>query len=61
MELLRENHLTPKELLFVRNNQELPSSLTLESYPADNWTLELTGLIDQPRTVKLRSCPTLSR
>ena len=61
VELLRENHLTPKELLFVRNNQELPSSLTLESYPADNWTLELTGLIDQPRTVKFEELSDLEQ
>ncbi len=49
--LLREHRVTPKELLFVRNNQVLPGSLTLSPYPSDRWDLELSGLVAPARTV----------
>ena len=50
-ELLRHHRITPKELLFIRNNQELAGALHLESHSTDGWTLYLSGLIDKPRTV----------
>ena len=48
--LLREHLVTPKELLFVRNNQVLPGSLTLSPFPATDWELELNGLITPAQT-----------
>ena len=51
LELLRQHRLTPKELLFIRNNQVLPGALTLKPLSSNGWTVELSGLIDQPRTV----------
>ena len=53
VELLREHLLTPKELMFVRNNQVLPGALTLAPYPSDSWNLELSGLVIPTRTVSL--------
>ena len=51
--LLRQHRLTPTELLFIRNNQVLPGALTLDPFPSTAWTLDLTGLIDEPREVML--------
>jgi sulfite oxidase len=50
--LLRETPLTPKELLFVRNNQVLPETLTTEGAEVGDWKLELAGLVDMPQTVR---------
>ncbi|HEX7449256.1 MAG TPA: sulfite oxidase [Pirellulales bacterium] len=51
--LLRKHRLTPKELLFVRNNQDLPAARTTK--PADDaaWSIELIGLVEYPRAVDL--------
>lgn len=49
--LLREERITPKALLFVRNNQVLPGTLTTDPAAAGKWRVELSGLIDKPRTV----------
>lgn len=51
--LLREHLVTPKELLFVRNNQVLPGTLTLRPYPSGSWDLALSGLVAPARTVSL--------
>ena len=51
--LLRKHRLTPKQLLFVRNNQVLPGGLTLSPFPSARWDLELGGLITPARTVSL--------
>jgi DMSO/TMAO reductase YedYZ molybdopterin-dependent catalytic subunit len=48
LKLLREHRLTPKELLFVRNNQNLTGSLTLEPAKAEGWKIELSGLLNRP-------------
>ncbi|MBC7855277.1 MAG: sulfite oxidase [Pirellulaceae bacterium] len=50
--LLREKNLTPKELLFVRNNQVLPGTLTTQAAEAEGWEVELAGLVDRPQAVK---------
>lgn len=50
--LLREKSQTPKELLFVRNNQVLPETLTTEGAEVGDWQLELNGLVDKPQTVR---------
>ena len=51
VQLLREHRVTPKELLFIRNNQVLSGGLTLSPYPSDGWDLELGGLVTPARTV----------
>ncbi|RMG51319.1 MAG: sulfite reductase [Acidobacteria bacterium] len=51
VELLRQHRVTPKETLFVRNNQFLPGSLTLDPLPLDNWTIEIMGLVKAPRII----------
>lgn len=53
--LLRQHELTPKELLFVRNNQQLAGSQTLAPFPAaDAWEVEFTGLVKEKRRFPLR-------
>lgn len=52
IDLLRGHRVTPKELLFVRNNQVLPGGLTLNPYPSGSWDLEVGGLVTPPRTVR---------
>ncbi len=47
-ELLHEQ-ITPLDVLFVRNNQQLENSATLEPLPLKGWKIELAGLIDAPR------------
>lgn len=49
--LLRDHRLTPKELLFVRNNQVFPGSLTLKPGNLVDWKIELTGLVNKPQTI----------
>ena len=49
--LLREHRMTPKERMFVRNNQVLPGGLTLSPYPSANWDLELSGLVRPSRRI----------
>ena len=49
--LLREHDLTPKEILYVRNNQILEGAKTLEPIPLEDWTLELSGLVKYPTVV----------
>jgi DMSO/TMAO reductase YedYZ molybdopterin-dependent catalytic subunit len=46
--LLREHRLTPKELLFVRNNQVLAGALNLKPAELRGWTIEFAGLVDRP-------------
>jgi len=54
LELLRGHRLTPAELIFVRNNQQLEDTLTL-AVPKnpDDWTVDFTGLVEQPRQLKV--------
>ena len=49
--LLREQSLTPKELLFVRNNQFLPETLTTDGAEIGDWQLALDGMIETPQAV----------
>lgn len=52
--LLREHPLTPKTALFVRNNQELAGMRTTEPPQAADWRFEIIGLVENPRTVRLK-------
>jgi sulfite oxidase len=51
--LLREHAITPKKLLFVRNNQELADSRSLAPYPTDDWPIDFRGLVEYPRAMSL--------
>jgi sulfite oxidase len=53
LELLRNEKLTPAELLFVRNNQQPDWAATIEPAPAGPWKVEIGGLIEFPRTISL--------
>ncbi|MGH7193631.1 MAG: sulfite oxidase, partial [Candidatus Saccharimonadales bacterium] len=60
LKLLREHALTPKEILFVRNNQELAGARTTQPADGADWKVDLIGLVGYPRTLdlaKLRSLP----
>lgn len=64
LELLSQQPITPKELLFVRNNQALAGSQTLEPPARDDWTVELAGLVEFPRKASLallREMPQVER
>ena len=50
--VLREHRVTPKELLFIRNNQILPGARTLQAGSLTDWTVKLSGLIDSPQTIR---------
>ncbi|GLV47780.1 sulfite oxidase [Thermus sp. LT1-2-5] len=45
---------TPKELLYVRNNVDLPGYNTVEGAGLEGWTLEVGGLVDKPFTVEAK-------
>ncbi|MFN0019709.1 MAG: sulfite oxidase [Pirellulaceae bacterium] len=59
--LLREKQLTPKELLFVRNNQVLPETLTLDGAETGDWRVELAGLVDKPQLIAAADLAKLSQ
>lgn len=61
LDLLRAQDLTPRELLFVRNNQQLPGALSLKPIPLADWTIELAGLVEFPRVVTGRQLAELPR
>ena len=43
LELLNESHITPAELLFVRNNQQPKSMATMAGVLQDDWAVEVLG------------------
>jgi sulfite oxidase len=51
IELLREYAITPKKVLFVRNNQELDGTRTTKPTKTDSWQVEIGGMVENPRTV----------
>jgi len=50
---LRDHELTPKTLLFVRNNQELADTRSLEGVHAGQWPIEIAGMVENPHTIVL--------
>lgn len=53
--------ITPKELLFIRNNQVLPADLTLAAADDDAWQIELMGLLDKPATITVADLKKLAQ
>jgi DMSO/TMAO reductase YedYZ molybdopterin-dependent catalytic subunit len=49
--LLAGQRITDKQVLFVRNIQDLGEGLTLEPRPIEGWEIELVGLINPWRVV----------
>lgn len=53
LELLREDKITPREKLFVRNNQQPDWSATVEPPTPGPWKVEVIGRLEFPRTIAL--------
>ncbi|MBM4004353.1 MAG: sulfite oxidase [Planctomycetes bacterium] len=51
--VLREDRVTPAEKLFVRNNQQPDWSATLEAPQPGPWKLEISGLLEFPKTIAI--------
>src|SRR6056297_2074174 len=52
LEMLSQHTITPKEILYVRNNQIAePEGRDLEGKSLDGWTVELMGSVAFPRVV----------
>jgi DMSO/TMAO reductase YedYZ molybdopterin-dependent catalytic subunit len=51
LSLLDGQRITPLNVLFVRNNQQLDGSATLKPLPRKGWKIELTGLIGKKLTL----------
>ncbi len=49
--LLKENRITDKNVLFIRNIQDLDEAMTMAPLPLEGWEIELTGLIRPYRVV----------
>src|SRR6185312_4411598 len=49
--LLGEHEITPKNVLFVRSNQELAGTRTTEASQRAGWTIDFAGLVETPRTI----------
>jgi len=59
--LLRKTLLTPKELLFVRTNFILAGYMTLAPKPLNDWTVEITGLVESAKMLAARELDDLPR
>jgi DMSO/TMAO reductase YedYZ molybdopterin-dependent catalytic subunit len=51
VDLLAENRITDKSVLFIRNIQDLDIGMTMEPVPQDGWEIELSGLIFPYRVI----------
>lgn len=59
--LLRQHALTPKSIMYIRNNQPVPQGMTPTTAPpqVSDWTVEVTGLVDRPITLRLSQIKSL--
>jgi sulfite oxidase len=48
--LVSQPERTSKEILYIRNNVDLPGYNTVEGASLDGWKVEVTGLVDKPFT-----------
>lgn len=53
LDLLAKHNLTPKELIFVRNNQHLKGSSTIKPFVHKGWSFRLTGLVSKKTDVNI--------
>ncbi len=49
--VLGEHRITDKQVLYVRNIQDLPEGMTMAPLPIEGWEIELAGLIEPSRVV----------
>lgn len=63
LELLRQHAITPKEILFVRNNQVFPGCMTTAAPKHEPWQITFSGLIidSQPKSVSLEQLREMER
>lgn len=52
--LLAEHRLTPKSLIFVRNNQSLAGALTTEPARRTEWAVDIVGLVEYPGQITVQ-------
>ncbi len=48
LEILREHEITPKQFLYIRNNQVLNGGKTNEPIPLAGWPVEIVGMVLRP-------------
>ncbi len=53
LRLLAEHAVTPKSLLFVRNNQQLAGFDNLQPAATPDWNIEIVGLADRPASISV--------
>ncbi len=53
LRLLAEHAVTPKSLLFVRSNQKLAGFDKIDPATSNDWSIEITGLVDKPTTISV--------
>ncbi|WP_117237326.1 sulfite oxidase [Thermus sediminis] len=52
--LVTQPERTSKEILFIRNNVDLPGYNTVEGASLEGWKIEVGGLLDKPFTLEAR-------
>jgi sulfite oxidase len=52
--LVSQPERTSKEILYIRNNVDLPGYNTVEGASLDGWKVEVTGLVDKPFTFEAK-------
>lgn len=52
--LVSQPERTPKEILYIRNNVDLPGYNTVEGASLDGWKVEVGGLVDKPFTFEAK-------
>jgi DMSO/TMAO reductase YedYZ molybdopterin-dependent catalytic subunit len=53
LDLLGQHATTPKNLMYIRNNQDLKGFLTTEAPKVEGWDLEIVGLVKAPQKIAL--------
>jgi len=52
LDLLAKHRVTPKELLFVRDNEDIPEFMNLKPVSPEGWEIEFTGLVNRPMKIE---------
>ncbi|HVU85960.1 MAG TPA: sulfite oxidase [Pirellulales bacterium] len=53
LRFLAEYVVTPKSLLYVRNNQQLAGTDNLDPVAMKDWSIEIAGLVDKPASIRV--------